>query len=60
MDGLVDRMRAEMGGPVKVVATGGLAGQMREVVQCLQFVNPELKLEWLRILWERAHPGPPR
>jgi hypothetical protein len=26
-------------------------------VQCLQFVNPDLKLEGLRMLWERAHPG---
>jgi hypothetical protein len=30
---------------------------MREVAQSLQFVNPELKLEGLRILWERANPG---
>jgi hypothetical protein len=35
-------------------------GQMREVVQSLQFVNPELKLEGLRMLWERANPVPPR
>src|SRR3990172_6398537 len=28
VDGLVDRMRAEMGAPVKVVATGGLAGNL--------------------------------
>jgi cytochrome c oxidase subunit 1 len=26
----------------------------------LQFVNPELKLEGLRMLWERANPVPPR
>jgi hypothetical protein len=32
---------------------------MREVVQCLQFVNPDLKLEGLRILWARAHPERP-
>ena len=38
--GLVERMRREMEGDVKVVGTGGLVGQMREVVQCLQFVNP--------------------
>jgi len=50
-------MRREMEGDVKVVGTGGLVGQMREVVQCLQFVNPDLKLEGLRMLWERAHPG---
>jgi len=57
VDGLVERMRREMEGDVKVVGTGGLVDQMREVVQCLQFVNPDLKLEGLRMLWERAHPG---
>ena len=58
VDGLVERMRREMESDVRVVGTGGLVGQMREVVQCLQFVNPDLKLEGLRILWERAHPTP--
>ena len=32
VDGLVERMRREMDGDVKVVGTGGLVGQMREVV----------------------------
>jgi hypothetical protein len=49
-----------MDGEVKVVGTGGLVGQMREVVQCLRFVNPDLKLEGLRMLWERANPLSPR
>lgn len=60
VDGIVERMRREMEGDVKVVGTGGLVGQMREVVQCLQFVNPDLKLEGLRMLWERANPVTPR
>jgi len=60
VDGIVERMRLEMEADVKVVGTGGLVGQMREVVQSLQFVNPDLKLEGLRILWERANPGTPR
>jgi len=60
VDGIVERMRREMEGDVKVVGTGGLVGQMREVVQSLQFVNPDLKLEGLRMLWERANPVTPR
>ncbi|HET7874020.1 MAG TPA: type III pantothenate kinase [Methylomirabilota bacterium] len=56
VDGLVERMRREMDGDVKVVGTGGLVGQMREVVQSIQFVNPHLKLEGLRMLWEEQHP----
>jgi type III pantothenate kinase len=61
VDGLVDRMRAEMGGPVKVIATGGLAGQMRGVARSIDLVNPDLTLEGLRAIWERANPQePPR
>src|SRR5712692_9505855 len=57
VDGLVERLRAEMGGPVKVVATGGLSGQMLGVARTVDVVNPELTLEGLRTIWERAHPS---
>jgi type III pantothenate kinase len=53
VDGLVERMRRELDGDVKVVATGGLAGQMRELAHCIQEVNPNLRLEGLRMIWER-------
>ena len=56
VDGLVDRMRAEMGAPVKVVATGGLAGQLRGVARTIDLVNQDLTIEGLRAIWERAHP----
>jgi len=56
VDGLVERMRRELDGDVKVVATGGLAGQMREVARSIQEVNPDLRLEGLRLIWEAAHP----
>jgi type III pantothenate kinase len=57
VDGLVDRMRRELDGDVKVVATGGLAGQMREVARNIQEVNPNLRLEGVRMIWERAQPS---
>jgi type III pantothenate kinase len=57
VDGLVGRMRAELDGDVRVVATGGFAPQMREVCQSLEEVNPDLRLEGLRMIWEHAHPG---
>ena len=55
VDGLVRRMRQELDGDVKVVATGGLADQMREVAQSIQHVNSNLRLEGLRMIWEQAH-----
>ncbi|HXJ77722.1 MAG TPA: type III pantothenate kinase [Candidatus Methylomirabilis sp.] len=56
VDGLVERMRQELDGDVKVIATGGLAGQMREVARSIQQVNTHLRLEGLRMIWEQAHP----
>ena len=38
------------------LATGGLAGQMREVARSIQVVNPDLRLEGLRMIWEAAQP----
>jgi len=57
VDGLVERMRAEMEGTPTVVATGGLAGLIQEVARTVQHVNPELALEGLRILYGQAHPA---
>src|SRR5207248_9819256 len=45
VDGLVERMRRELDGDVKVVATGGPAGQMREGGQSIHEVHPHLWLE---------------
>jgi type III pantothenate kinase len=56
VDGLVERMRRELDGDVKVIATGGLAEQMREIAQSIQQVNTNLRLEGLRMIWEEAHP----
>jgi type III pantothenate kinase len=54
VDGLVDRMKAEMAGHPKVIATGGNARLMVGVARCIDQVNEDLGLEGLRILWTRA------
>jgi type III pantothenate kinase len=59
VDGLVDRMREELEGDVKVIATGGLAEQMRDIARSIQHVNANLRLEGLRMIWEQAHPAAP-
>jgi type III pantothenate kinase len=54
MEGLIARMRAEIGGPAKVVATGGLAVLFDEQSNIFDHVDPVLTLEGLAILAERA------
>jgi type III pantothenate kinase len=54
VDGLISRMRGEIEGDVKVIGTGGLATQMREVARSIQIVNPDLRLEGLRMIWEHG------
>ena len=57
VDGLVDRMRAELGAATKVIGTGGLAMQMQGITRTIQTVNPNLRLEGLRLIWEGAPRG---
>lgn len=54
VDGLVERMRTELGAAATVVATGGLAGLIQEAARTIQHVNPDLALEGIRIVHEQA------
>lgn len=54
VDGIVARMRREMGGDPQVIATGGLAPLMQDVAACIQGVEPALTLEGLRIISAQA------
>ena len=60
VDGLVDRMRAEMGGTAQVIATGGNAGLVADVARCVERTDEHLRLEGLRMLCEEAHPLDPQ
>ncbi|HTO11885.1 MAG TPA: type III pantothenate kinase [Candidatus Binatia bacterium] len=55
VDGIVDRMKAEMDGAPRVIATGGHAALIANVARSINDVNEHLAFEGLRILWERAH-----
>jgi type III pantothenate kinase len=57
VDGLVDRMRSEMDGVPRVVATGGHASLIADATRSIEVVNPDLTLEGLRMLFERAQKG---
>lgn len=54
MEGLIARMRAEIGRPAKVVATGGLAILFDKHSDIFDAVDADLTLEGLAILAERA------
>ena len=56
VDGLVERMRAELGTPIKVIATGGNAGLIVDVARCIERVDEHLRLEGLRRLFLEAYP----
>ncbi len=57
IEGLVARMRAEIGRPCKVIATGGLAVLFDQQTQIFDHVDPDLTLTGLAILAERARAG---
>ena len=54
MEGLVARMREEIGRPARVVATGGLALLFDRHTGIFDHVDPDLTLEGLALLAERA------
>lgn len=50
VDGIVRRMKAEMGRSPRVIATGGLAVVMQQVTETIEKVENNLTLEGLRII----------
>ncbi|GGD93013.1 type III pantothenate kinase [Tsuneonella deserti] len=54
MEGLIARMREEIGRPARVIATGGLAILFDEHTSIFDAVDADLTLEGLAILAERA------
>lgn len=55
MDGILDRLAAELGTKMKVVATGGQAPLVSSSSRYKPSVDSSLTLEGLRIIYERNH-----
>lgn len=57
IEGLIGRIKAEFGAPMKVIATGGLAPLFSEGTLLIEQIEPDLTLDGLRMLAER-NPAP--
>jgi type III pantothenate kinase len=51
VDGIVERIRGELGDKAKVIATGGLADLISPHAKTIEKVDPDLTLEGLRLVW---------
>lgn len=53
VEGIVERMKKELKGNPKVIATGGLASLIAAETGCINVVEPLLTLKGLRLLYEK-------
>ncbi|RYD53744.1 MAG: type III pantothenate kinase [Sphingomonadales bacterium] len=54
IEGLVARMKAEVGRPLKVIATGGLAVLFEKHTNVFDAIEPDLTIQGLWMLWKRS------
>lgn len=55
IEGLVARLKAEVGRPVKVIATGGLATLFEQHTAVFDAIEPDLTVQGLAMMWQGAH-----
>src|SRR4029077_17435174 len=55
VDGIVDRIRGELGVDAQTIATGGLADLIVPPARTLETIDPFLTLEGVRLVWLQNH-----
>lgn len=55
IEGLVARLKAEIGRPVKVISTGGLAVLFEQHTDVFDAIEPDLTIQGLAMMYARAH-----
>ena len=53
VEGLIDRIRRELGGSALTIATGGLSRLIAPETDRIDRVDPDLTLHGIRLIWER-------
>src|SRR6476661_5004948 len=54
LEGLIERMKNELGHPAKVIATGGLADLFDQHTSAFDAIEPDLTIQGLSLLYEMA------
>lgn len=53
IDGLVARVKAEYGRPMRIIATGGVASLFEGASRSIEFFDPDLTIRGLHEIWKR-------
>jgi type III pantothenate kinase len=55
IEGLIARLKTEVGRPVTVIATGGLATLFEQHTAIFDRIEPDLTIQGLAMMWQSAH-----
>jgi type III pantothenate kinase len=57
IEGLIEKIKQELGENSRVIATGGLADKIIQHTSCIEKIDPYLSLEGMRLIYLRNKPA---